>query len=77
MRLDQNLMAGRREFIRAAVRYVLAGLLAVVAAWAGRPRFGAAQPCANRGLCGGCGAFVGCGLPQALSAKRAVPKGGV
>jgi hypothetical protein len=60
----------RREFFRAAIRYALLGLLAVAAALTGRkPQNG--QRCVNRGICGSCGAFAGCGLPQALSAKRA------
>jgi hypothetical protein len=30
------------------------------------------QTCVNQGICRGCGVFAGCGLPQALSAKRAL-----
>ncbi len=66
----------RREFFRAAARY---GLLALVsggaAALATRPRKPAGQRCVNRGICSSCDIFAACGLPQALSAKRAQKKG--
>jgi hypothetical protein len=60
----------RREFFRAAARYSLLALAAAAASLAGRPQTPAGQRCVNRGICGGCGLFAGCGLPQALSAKR-------
>ena len=31
------------------------------------------QDCVNRGICRGCPSFAGCGLPQALSARRRAP----
>lgn len=61
----------RREFFRAGARYGLAVGLAVVAGVsAARGRKLAGQKCVNRGVCSGCVAFAGCGLPQALSVKR-------
>jgi hypothetical protein len=65
----------RREFFRAAARYSLLLLVAVAASLAARPRTPAGQRCVNRGICSGCGLFAGCGLPQALSAKRSGVKG--
>jgi hypothetical protein len=67
----------RREFVREGVRYLgLAGLAAVSALLFKRSggKF-TGQTCVNRGICSGCGAFVGCGLPAALSAKAAKPGG--
>lgn len=66
----------RREFFPAAARYgalaVLAGIAAVAAGTKrARP---AAQGCVNKGVCRGCGAFDGCGLPAALSAKGAAAR---
>jgi len=60
----------RREFFRAAARYGLLGLMAAAASLAVRARTPAGQSCVNRGICSGCDLFAGCGLPQALSAKR-------
>ncbi|MEI8042213.1 MAG: hypothetical protein WCL11_12450 [Verrucomicrobiota bacterium] len=61
----------RREFFRAAARYGLLTLVAAVSGLAARPWTPAGRRCMNRGVCGGCGLFAGCGLPQALSARRA------
>jgi hypothetical protein len=62
----------RREFVREGVRYLgLAGLAAVSALLfkrSGGKLTG--QTCGNQGICSGCGAFAGCGLPAALSRKR-------
>lgn len=60
---------GRREFLRGGVRYALLGGLAAMAAYTvARPK---GAKCVNRSVCGGCPAFLGCELPQALSAKKA------
>ena len=66
----------RREFLPAAARYgALAALAAVAALAAGIKRSRpAAQKCINKGICRGCGAFDGCGLPAALSAKSAAAR---
>ena len=67
--------SNRREFLRDAARRCALGVLAVLAGITGvRSRLGG-QRCVNRGLCNGCNLFVGCGLPQALSAKLAKPGG--
>ena len=63
----------RRGFLRAVGRGVaLAGLAAVggvlTARGGWRP---SGQKCVNGGICRGCPAIGGCGLPQALSARRA------
>lgn len=61
----------RREFFRSGARY---GLLAGLAALAGvnvvRGGRLRGQECINRGICSSCASYGGCGLPQALSAKR-------
>jgi len=63
----------RREFLRGGARYaLLAGLGAVSAALFKRSGGKiSGQTCINEGICSGCTAFGGCGLPQALSAKQA------
>jgi len=66
-------LLNRRQFLFSCLR---AGALAGLAALGGtllarrlrEPLAG--QNCVSRGLCRGCAAFAGCGLPQALSAKR-------
>ena len=73
----------RREFLKSAARLaLLAGLGALGlrllrgggAAAGGRlPRAG--QTCVNQGVCRGCTAWSGCGLPAALSARRALSGG--
>ena len=63
---------GRLEFLRRAARYGMLSALAGVAVWNMRSRtrwFGGAN-CVNRGLCGGCPAFVDCGLPPAMSVRQ-------
>ena len=65
--------AGRRQFLRDGLRYVILGGLAAVsgklaARQGARP---AGQVCISAGICRGCAAFEDCGLPQALSAKEA------
>jgi hypothetical protein len=70
---DQNCGPNRREFLRDGMRYgVIAGMAAVSALLfkrSGGKLTG--QTCVNQGICSGCGAFAGCGLPAALSAKVA------
>lgn len=82
--------ATRREFLRTLARVLLllgigalgAKLLGRGARTAGGPQAGnlPGQTCLSRGICRGCSAFSGCGLPQALSARsrasRARPDGG-
>jgi hypothetical protein len=74
MRFSPQQVESRREFFRAAARYGLLALVSVAASLAARPRTPGGQRCVNRGICGSCGLFAGCGLPQALSAKRAREK---
>jgi hypothetical protein len=64
--------ASRREFVRAGFRYALLTGLAAVSAVLFKRGGGklSGQTCSNQGICGGCGAFTNCGLPQALSAKE-------
>jgi len=64
----------RREFLRSCVRWpLLAGLLALSGAAARRDRRDAPgrQTCVGAGVCGACAAYPHCGLPQALSRRRA------
>ncbi len=66
----------RREFFRAAARGGLLALVSAVAAClAARPQKLEGQRCVNHGICSSCGVFAACGLPQALSAKRARERG--
>jgi hypothetical protein len=77
MSLEPIWNATRREFLRDTARYaslgVVAGIAAVVSPW--HHRAPGEQSCLNRGLCDGCSAFDRCGLPAALSAKRAMNGG--
>jgi len=75
MQLSPQKVESRREFFRATARYGLLALVSVAASLAARPRTPGGQRCVNRGICSGCGIFADCGLPQALSAKRAQQKG--
>ena len=67
----------RREFFLAAGRWLLAAALGATAVrlLVGRPRL-RGQSCVNQGVCRGCAAFSGCGLPQALSARQRAPWAG-
>jgi hypothetical protein len=75
MRILPQQVESRREFFRATARYGLLALVSVAASLAAGPRTPGGQRCVNRGICSGCGIFADCGLPQALSAKRAQQKG--
>jgi hypothetical protein len=68
---SRELSGSRREFLRATARGGLLAVLALAAALAARSRGPSGQSCVNQGICGGCAAFPGCGLPAALSAKQA------
>jgi hypothetical protein len=67
----------RREFLRTAGRLIALGGLGILVfrlLRGGRgSRPAGAETCVNEGLCRGCGAFAGCGLPAALSAKQRAP----
>lgn len=59
----------RRGFLRSVGRItLLAALTGGTALLVGRRN---KETCVNSGICRGCAEFSGCGLPQALSAKRA------
>ncbi len=75
MRSPRHQVESRREFFRAGVRYALLTLVSAAAGLAGRPQLPHGQRCVNQGVCGTCGIFASCELPQALSAKRANEKG--
>jgi hypothetical protein len=75
MRFSPQKAESRRDFFRAAARYALLALVSAAASLAARPRTPAGQRCVNQCICGSCAIFAGCGLPQALSAKRAQEKG--
>ena len=76
MRLLPQEATSRREFFRAAARGGLLALVSAAAAClAARSQRLEGQRCVNRGICSSCGVFAACGLPQALSAKRAQEKG--
>ncbi len=63
----------RRDFLRTGIRYAVLTSVAVVSALLFKRSGGklTGQTCVNQGICSGCGAFSGCGLPAALSAKAA------
>jgi hypothetical protein len=67
----------RGEFLRAAGRLAAFGGIGALALQLLRRGTGnrpaGAEPCINDGLCRGCGALAGCGLPAALSAKQRAP----
>ncbi len=63
----------RREFFRAAARYLVLGAMAAVGILLAR-RGGIdrrTQRCDRKGVCCGCRVFEDCRLPAALSAKLA------
>jgi len=67
-------ITARREWFRSAARGAGLAALAALAAFLPRRRSddsAAGQSCANRGICRGCSALTGCGLPEALSFRQA------
>lgn len=67
-------MKNRREFIKNLGRLSMAGGLLGTAAHLSQREPAVDKSlhiCINQGICSGCKAFEGCGLPQALSAKTA------
>ena len=62
----------RRNFLRDAVRYAVLALVCFVAGSAFTKRRKLLQEgnCINQGICGGCGVYENCRLPQALSKKQ-------
>ncbi len=64
----------RRDFLRFCGRAALLGAVALGAGrLLGRRQVSlAGQTCANQGICAGCGKRAVCGLPQALSRRRAL-----
>jgi hypothetical protein len=70
---DPNRGRNRREFMRDGMRYSLLAGMAAVSALLLKRSGGklTGQTCVNQGICSGCGAYAGCGLPAALSAKAA------
>lgn len=75
MQFPPEQVESRREFFRAGARYGALALVSVLAGLAARPRKLDGQQCVNSGICSGCGIFTTCGLPQALSARRARKEG--
>lgn len=71
-----SLFSSRREFFPAAARCGALAVLAAIAAMAtGTKRSGrAGRKCINKNICRGCGAYHGCRLPAALSAKNAAAR---
>ncbi|MCD6405520.1 MAG: hypothetical protein J7M19_06810 [Planctomycetes bacterium] len=65
----------RRDFFRGCARNALLGVIALASTALGirKPStMPLQQRCVGNGVCRGCPAFTDCGLPQALSAKRAM-----
>jgi hypothetical protein len=71
MQYSPEKVDSRREFFRDTARYSLLAAVGAVVALTTRRRGPGGQRCVNRGVCSGCGRFIACGLPQALSAKQA------
>ncbi len=65
----------RREFLRHAGRWLvvftLGGGLTALVSRPGEKAAATGQRCINQGVCRHCPVFDNCGLPQALSARRA------
>jgi len=66
--------AGRRQFLRDGLRYIVLGGLAAVSGRLASRRAAppAGQVCVSAGICRGCAAWDDCQLPQALSAREAI-----
>jgi hypothetical protein len=74
---NESASLDRRAFFKNVARWSLAGgMAAAVVGATVRARDVASSgasgesPCVNEGICRGCPVFTGCGLPQALSAKK-------
>ena len=63
----------RRQFCRSMLRNVSLALVGIIggAAAVKRRRLEREGACVNRGICSGCEVFEECGLPRALSVRRA------
>lgn len=72
MNKAQSNRTERREFLRGGARYALLTTLAAVSVALFKRSGGklTGQSCVNQGICSGCTAYAGCGLPQALSRKQ-------
>ncbi|MFC1637161.1 hypothetical protein ACFL5Z_20255 [Planctomycetota bacterium] len=73
MRRHPEQARSRRELCFVALRYATLGLLTAggAALWAKRQRLLREGVCINDGICNGCQALAQCGLPRALSVKKA------
>lgn len=61
----------RREFLKSLARgLLLAGIGALGVKLASRAPRPDGETCVGEGVCRGCSAFGGCGLPSALSARE-------
>ncbi len=61
----------RRQFFGTLLRLaVLGGIGTLAARLLGFGRGRPGETCVNQGVCRGCSAFAGCGLPSALSARE-------
>jgi purine-cytosine permease-like protein len=70
-------IARRTFFRKLAAGLAMTALGALTAVLASRRTPSAAgETCTNRGICRGCPAFAGCGLPQAVSARQVLGKKG-
>jgi hypothetical protein len=67
-------MQNRRQLLEGALRYATLGLLTAggYAIFSKRNRLLREGKCINSGICTGCEVFKQCGLPQALSARKAL-----
>lgn len=75
--MEENKKINRREFFRTCGRAAIAGGLTAFAALMWKRNKGrklSNQQCLNQGICGRCGSFDKCKLPQALSAKKFIKK---
>ncbi|MBA4387931.1 MAG: hypothetical protein C0404_08110 [Verrucomicrobia bacterium] len=74
MNFDTKKLETRRDFFRSVGRWSLVGLVGAVSGWLVHRNMTARrnpEVCDGGGICSRCGELSGCGLPQALSAKRA------
>jgi hypothetical protein len=69
----------RRQFLSTLARLAALGGIGALTAKLLAGRGGASrsgETCVNQGVCRGCSAFAGCGLPSALSARERAPWAG-